>query len=720
MRLLEKLRKSDGLIAVFLSVCSLFARCCFLAWRALCLYDVCKKHTVRCGFYVRIFCELIEDVYYMKKLVISIILIAVLVISGGVAMAAGNEGLNETYSRELTVDGESYALEQGSEEYFRVYGYAPGTAGFSVQFFVEDADGKPMEGASVNIDGTNRAITNANGAASVKLVNGTYNYEIVKSSYETATGRFTVSGKDVSLPAVKMAKLSCLTFSVTDGNIGIDGAQISVAGQSIATNSSGKAIFWVKDGSYDYSVFRRGLERVAANVAVTGDTNVSVDIPGSLRVEFNVTDDAGKPVAGAEVAVAGARNVYTDGNGKAYTWVTEGTHRYAVSQEQCKDVFGSFAADEKLNIVNISMERMRFAALFTVKDNAGAPLEGVKITIPGKEAVTDASGSAAIAELLPGIYEISVSKDGYESYAGEFTVGGKTARITVVLVKTVPVPTPEPTPVPTPVPTENPTPAPVPTTKPTARPTVKPTASATAKPTATAKATASAKPSATASPSASPSPKKTPVIASAQPSVPPQNPTPPAAGTTETPSAAPTDAQTGGALSVGFNFVDANGEPLVDYITELHSDPQSGRTDADGYIFYMDVPPGAHTLYLKNSDNTVLAKKDFMLDYAAATSHQQTDLGVDAFNVKDSVNAVTVDVIYNEGQLTLANVHEGWSQFYSELPSEANNKLNTDLVFWLIIGLAVLILVLVILIVVKRNSIRTTTKKRDYLQGGFR
>lgn len=655
----------------------------------------------------------------MKKLVVSIILIAALVISGGAAMAAGSEGVNETYSREVTVDGESYALEQGSEEYFRVYGYTPDTAGFDVQFFVE-TDGKPVEGASVNIDSQNRAITNANGAATVKLANGTYNYEIVKNSYETATGRFTVAGKAISLPAVKLAKLSSLTFTVTDGSTGMDGAQVSVAGQSLSTDSSGKAVFWVKDGEYDYRVARRGIESVTGKVSVAGDTQQSVDMPGSLRVEFGVTDDAGKPVSGAEVAIAGARNVYTDGNGKAYTWVMAGKHSYVVSQKQCKDVFGSFSAEDKLNVVNIKMERKRFAALFTVKDTGGAPLEGVKISIPGKDVVTDASGSAAIAELLPGSYEISVSKEGYESYAGEFTVGDKTARVTVVLAKSAPKPTPTPTP--TPVPTDPPAPeptdppAPAPTANPNPRPNPRPTASASAKPTATV----SPKPSATPSASATPEPKKTPVIASTQPSVPPQDPTATPSAATETQSAAPTEAPASGLLSVGFNFVDANGEPLVDVITELHSDPQTGRTDADGYIFYMDVPTGAHTLYLKNNDNTVLAKKDFVLDHAAATSHEQTDLGVDAFNVKDSVNAVTVDVIYADGQLTLANVHEGWSQFYSELPGEKNDKLNTDLVFWLIIGLAVLILVLVILIVVKRNNIRAASRKHDYLQGGFR
>ncbi len=655
----------------------------------------------------------------MKKLVISIILIAVLVIYGGAAMAAGGD-MNETYSREVTVDGESFALEQGSEEYFRVYGYAPSEAGFSVQFFVEDANGAPLEGASVNIDSQSRAITNANGAATVKLANGTYNYEIVKNSFETATGRFTVSGANISLPAVKMAKLSCLTFTVSDGSMGIDGAQVSVAGQSIATDAAGKAVFWVKDGAYDYSVFRRGLERMVGNVTVAGDTQQSVDMPGSLRVEFTVTNDAGKAVSGAEVAIAGVRNVFTDGKGKAATWVTAGAHSYVVAQEQCVDVFGSFTADEKLTVVNVSMERKRFAALFTVKDTDGAPLGGVNISIPGNKVVTDASGSAAVADLLPGSYEISVAKGGYESYAGEFSVGNKTARVTVVLAKSAPVPTPTPTATVTPAPTDEPTPAPVPTARPTAEPTSRPTVSSSARPTASASARPTASASAKPSPSESPEPKKTPVIASAVPSVPPQGPTPPAAGVTTAPSAEPTAAQNAGLLSVGFNFVDANGEPLVDYVTELHSDPQSGRTDGDGYIFYMDVPPGAHTLYLKNKDNSVLAKKDFMLDYAPTTSHEQTDLGIDAFNVKDSVNAVTVDVIYSGGQLTLANVHEGWSQFYSELPGEANNKLNTDLVFWLIIGLAVLILVLVILIVVKRNSIRSASRKHDYLQGGFR
>jgi hypothetical protein len=63
--------------------------------------------------------------------------------------------------------------------------------------FVVNGDGSLLQGASIEIDGSN-LITDASGEAQIALENGTYNYTVTASGFGTISGSVTVNDEDVT------------------------------------------------------------------------------------------------------------------------------------------------------------------------------------------------------------------------------------------------------------------------------------------------------------------------------------------------------------------------------------------------------------------------------------------------------------------------------------------------------------------------------------------
>ncbi|MDQ2086343.1 S-layer homology domain-containing protein [Herbivorax sp. ANBcel31] len=85
-----------------------------------------------------------------------------------------------------------------------------------VEFTVMDDEDDPIEGATVNIDGE-LATTDSDGKADIELTDGTYDYDVYKSGYESTTGTIT---EGASEETVTMSPRSyTVRFSSNGGNM---------------------------------------------------------------------------------------------------------------------------------------------------------------------------------------------------------------------------------------------------------------------------------------------------------------------------------------------------------------------------------------------------------------------------------------------------------------------------------------------------------------------
>jgi hypothetical protein len=339
------------------------------------------------------------------------------------------------------------------------------------------------------------------------------------------------------------------------------------------------------------------------------------------------------------------------------------------------------------------------AILFTTKTKLSAPTGlAWDSTIPGKakwNAVTNASsysvrlykngnaqGSAisvaagtlyydftsAIATLGTGTYAFEVMAKGDGSNTFNSDVSAASSGYNYVAPAPTPTPTPTVTPTPTPAPTA--TPAPSATPKPTVRPTATPAPTATPVPSATATPAPTATPAASATPtvSATPSPSQT----------------------------ASPDTRT-----ITGTLLDSNGNPMAGYVVELHSDPITTVTDANGRYTFYDVDYTSHELIVKTPKGEEIAAFEIEFSQGDKVGTDVTEQGVD---ITYTSSTTTVDI-----EVALAADDSGAEIAQVQVvdnpqTSDAASGIGTVLL-WIGGGvLAVMLIALLIIILIKKKK----------------
>ena len=225
-------------------------------------------------------------------------------------------------------------------------------------------------------------------------------------------------------------------------------------------------------------------------------------------------------------------------------------------------------------------------------------------------------------------------------------------------------------------------------TEPTTTPTVTPSATLTAAPTAapepTTTATVSAEPTSTPTASATPVPSVTP--------------TPTA---TPVPSATPIPTAAANTRTITGTLVDSNGNAMAGYLVELHSEPMTTVTDANGWYAFYDVDYTSHDLIVKTAEGKKIV--GFELDFSEGEkfSTDLTEKGVDITYTRstETVN-IEVKLIPDQSGATISQV----SGTDKPQTSDSLGGIGTALL-WIGIGvLAVILITLLIIILLKKKK----------------
>lgn len=517
-------------------------------------------------------------------------------------------------------------------------------------------------------------------------------------------------------PLEDLLALYNVQFTVMNGSYAMQGALVTFDGQSGTTDANGIVTFQSAAGTFNYSVHMDGLTGVSGSVVVTADTNVPVVMTGNGLAVFTVKDTNGQPVKGATVTV-GSLNVTTDSNGNAQMWLKAQLDQYKYTADYkgrsgAKGAF--FIGDGQQTSVGIRLDPYCFDINFNVKDMEGANVRNAVIEIDGQSVTTNKNGNAKVENMLPGSYQYTVSKDGYESYSGKLKLKYEDLKQTVVLVAEQPEPTPAPTPEP---------PAPSNSgsggssggsgsggsgsgsgsggTKYSGGSAGRSSGSSGGS-AASGKSSASPSPSASVSRSPSPTPS---VSASPSPS-----PTP-----SVSPSASPV--QDGGLLKLSFNLYTVNNKPIPDMTIELHSSVMQDVTNKDGNVLFEDVGLGDHKLFVRDTDGNILAKHEFIINSGVSTDLDVSNLGADIVYVEKGVDTVTIDAVYDKDSVVLTAVNNGLESEPEEGEGTSlfGNGDNTLLLMLIISVAAVAVAVVILMIAIKR--MKETNRRAQQLNG---
>jgi len=244
-------------------------------------------------------------------------------------------------------------------------------------------------------------------------------------------GRINAARAVDSVPVLPGA----ITGQVADAEDGsaISGAQVSDGIRTAVTDAAGMyTIEDVPPGNYQAVASREGYETSSLTVNVISGTDVEANfslsqviVPGSITGSVIDAKD-GSPIAGAAVT-DDTRTVTTDASGK-YTIadVPAASYEVTASKEGYQTAYLTVnVLSGSIAVVDFSLTAVILPSSITgsVTDaEDGSPIVGATVSDGTRMTTTDATGKYTIADVPPGTYQVTASKEDYVSVTLTATV----------------------------------------------------------------------------------------------------------------------------------------------------------------------------------------------------------------------------------------------------------------------------------------------------------
>ena len=295
-----------------------------------------------------------------------------------------------------------------------------------VYFNVNDEDGNPVEGARITV-GANSILTDANGQATMSLINGNYTYIITKNKMKTVTGTFVVLNNFVTINAQMVIAPFTVIFDIRDENgLGLQGAEIIVDGQSEITDGTGRASIDLKPGTYIYSVSKLGYEDITNKSVTVVDANVAVMETMYLfawSITFICQDENAANLSGVIVKI-GSNSYVSDENGRVPVKLVNGNYKVSFSKVGFVAKEQNFTVNNKNETFTVQLVYFKYNFSMVVYAPDGkTPAPGVNVNInEGAVIATTNSSGRITAQLINGDYNFVASKREYDDYNGNFNI----------------------------------------------------------------------------------------------------------------------------------------------------------------------------------------------------------------------------------------------------------------------------------------------------------
>jgi hypothetical protein len=150
---------------------------------------------------------------------------------------------------------------------------------YNVDFSVQDEGGVPVNDANIEVLYAGQllhTLTTNNGAASVQLFSGDYDFVVAKENFKTYYGEFSVINTAVSV-SVMLEEGYQTTFLVKNTeDQPIQGATVQVDGSVMITAADGSALIELVPGEYPFTVTHPAYDVVLSTITVNAVQSVNV------------------------------------------------------------------------------------------------------------------------------------------------------------------------------------------------------------------------------------------------------------------------------------------------------------------------------------------------------------------------------------------------------------------------------------------------------------
>ncbi len=297
--------------------------------------------------------------------------------------------------------------------------------------FAVSYDSEPVEHAVIAINDT-ELVTDSNGVAKTRLIDGLYAYKVSADGLLDTTGSFTVKGAALT----EEIKLSSPAYEVTLGvyheTSPVSGADILVDGTQVSTNDDGMAVMELEKGIYEYQVSAEHFETATGSFEVVNTDLTKNILVANIKHDITlVVNHDSQPVEGAQVQISN-EPLTTDASGQAHISLENGVYDYSVTHDGYKKATGSITVDHSDVVKNVFLAEQTHSVLFSVSFES-EPVDSAMISIEDTTLITGMNGMAEI-ELVNGDYNYTVTADSLEQSSGSVSVDGSPLVKNIALV----------------------------------------------------------------------------------------------------------------------------------------------------------------------------------------------------------------------------------------------------------------------------------------------
>ncbi len=227
---------------------------------------------------------------------------------------------------------------------------------YTAIFIVKDDNDVLIENASVTYD--NRIeTTNSEGVAIFETESGSFDYSIDAEGYLIETGTALVADESITINVTLSPQPYPVTFDIKYTNEApIVGASIQINGETLTSDSEGKATIEIINGEYAYTVNIEGYMPIEGIVVVAGEAiTVEIIVPlPQYEVTFVVTSGENIPEGNATISI-NQETITTNAEGQATIMLEDGIYDYSVNKEGFAAFSGSVTVNGENKTVNVQL-----------------------------------------------------------------------------------------------------------------------------------------------------------------------------------------------------------------------------------------------------------------------------------------------------------------------------------------------------------------------------
>ena len=237
-----------------------------------------------------------------------------------------------------------------------------------------------------------------------------------------------------------LAQKYLVSFIVTNlRNVPVPGAYITIGNKVIITDANGTANVLLENGEYQYSLNKANwTQQNGEFVVLNGPIYININdfTATPYLVTFTVYEGEA-PMEGATIQVS-TSTLETNASGEATVELEPGTYSYTITKAGFKDITSVLTVENQPVEIFERMFLTTLSVNFAVIDNRrNIYVPQANIIVTNKSELTDNEGQAEMG-LEVGEYEMTVNKEGYQTYQKTLKVESEDPNCVLVELDAIP------------------------------------------------------------------------------------------------------------------------------------------------------------------------------------------------------------------------------------------------------------------------------------------